>query len=53
MKLGKFGFDISEVLVPDILHEIEIGEAKTLLSHLIRILYSISPQAIAEMNRRY
>jgi hypothetical protein len=52
VKLGKFGFNISKALVCDVLHESEIGEIKTLITHLIRMLYSFAGDSVLEMNAR-
>ena len=41
------------MLAPDLMHEFEIGEWKTLLRHLIRMLESLKGTKIQELNRRY
>ena len=49
-------FDISQMLVVDLMHEFELGVWKTLFTHLIRILHAASerPGILAdELNARY
>ncbi|KAH7916926.1 hypothetical protein BV22DRAFT_1027224 [Leucogyrophana mollusca] len=43
------------MLVVDIMHECELGTWKSLFTHLIRLLYAISPagQLVAELNSRF
>ena len=41
------------MLVPDLLHEVESGEWKTLLTHLIRMLYSLKGDKVQVLNMRY
>jgi hypothetical protein len=40
------------MLVPDLMHELETGEWKTLLRHLIRMLESIGGSKILDLNWR-
>jgi hypothetical protein len=42
------------MLVPDLLHEFELGVWKGLFTHLIRVLYAAAPDGslVAELNRR-
>lgn len=49
--LVQFGFNIFEALVPDFMHEFELGVWKALFIHLIRIMVSVG--AVQELNRRY
>jgi hypothetical protein len=52
-RLGpSIGFKIWEILVVDLLHEVELGVWKDLVKHLVRLLYSIDPLLVEEMNRR-
>lgn len=37
------------MLTVDILHEIELGTWRTLFTHLVRILYSVSKEANASL----
>ncbi|KAJ3562565.1 hypothetical protein NP233_g9492 [Leucocoprinus birnbaumii] len=47
------GFDYHQMLVPDLLHEFELGTWKAVFTHLIRILYASGDGAIQELNKRY
>ncbi|KJA15771.1 hypothetical protein HYPSUDRAFT_148690, partial [Hypholoma sublateritium FD-334 SS-4] len=49
--LSQFGFNIFQALVPDFMHEFELGVWKALFIHLIRIM--VSTGAVQELNRRY
>lgn len=40
------------MLVPDILHEFELGVWKSVFTHLIRILYTIGEDRVHELDRR-
>ncbi|KAG6807184.1 hypothetical protein H0H92_008486, partial [Tricholoma furcatifolium] len=48
-------FPLSEMLVVDFLHEIELGVWKLLFVHLIRVLYAAAPNGILvnELDRRF
>jgi hypothetical protein len=35
------------------MHDFEIGDFKRVFAHLIRILYSIGPEKVQELNRRW
>jgi hypothetical protein len=50
---GATSFDIFSTLAVDLLHEVELGVWKALLTHLIRMLYSIGAESIPKMNERY
>ncbi|KAH7902872.1 hypothetical protein BJ138DRAFT_1200325, partial [Hygrophoropsis aurantiaca] len=52
-RLSPHGFDIFPALVVDILHEFELGVWKAVLKHLIRILYAIDPDLVAELDNRF
>jgi hypothetical protein len=41
------------MLVVDLMHEVELGVWKNLFIHLIRILYSINPALVNEMDRQF
>ena len=43
------------MLVVDFMHEVELGVWKSLFTHLIRILYAISPtgELVDTLDRRY
>jgi hypothetical protein len=50
--LGPFGFDFHQMLVPDLLHEFELGVFKNVFVHLIRLLYAFGQELVIELNRR-
>jgi hypothetical protein len=52
-KLSQFGFDFHSMLVPDFMHEFELGSWKATLTHLIRILYAFGGDTIQTLNGRY
>ena len=37
----------------DILHELELGVWKSVLTHLIRVLYELGSDLVKEMDERY
>jgi len=41
------------MLVPDFMHEFELGVWKAMLTHLIWILHTFGEDAIQNLNRRY
>ncbi|KIK14293.1 hypothetical protein PISMIDRAFT_17380 [Pisolithus microcarpus 441] len=49
-RLSPFQFNIFVVLVVDLMHEFELGVLKSILKHLIRILYSIDPNLVSTLN---
>jgi hypothetical protein len=40
------------MLLPDLMHEVEIGGWKALLIHLLRMLQSVDDQLLVELDRR-
>jgi hypothetical protein len=40
------------MLLPDLMHEVEIGVWKALLIHLLRMLQSVDDQLLVELDRR-
>nr|GAT56679.1 predicted protein [Mycena chlorophos] len=46
-------FNVFETFVPDLLHEIELGVVKMLLTHLIRILYALNKEKVTEFDARF
>ncbi|KAG9121662.1 hypothetical protein FRC07_002303 [Ceratobasidium sp. 392] len=52
-RLYPFGFDFFKIFVVDLLHEIELGVWKLLLTHLLRILHSQGSNVVAEFNKRF
>jgi deoxycytidylate deaminase len=51
-KLGRFGFDFHSILAPDLMHDVELGVFKALLTHLIRILHAEGNALVQELNRQ-
>ncbi|KAJ3846642.1 hypothetical protein EV368DRAFT_88715 [Lentinula lateritia] len=45
-------FNLSHMLVVDLMHEFELGVWKALFSHLIQILYAVGQQYVEELNHR-
>ncbi|KAF7349533.1 hypothetical protein MSAN_01743700 [Mycena sanguinolenta] len=52
-RLSKFGLDPFKMLVPDFMHEFELGVFKSFFIHLLRILYAHGDSAIATLNQRF
>ncbi|KAF9494120.1 hypothetical protein BDN71DRAFT_1393819 [Pleurotus eryngii] len=52
-KLHLHGFSVYEILVPDLLHEFELGVWKAVFTHLIQILHSIGQASVLILNQRY
>ncbi|KAH6886502.1 hypothetical protein BKA70DRAFT_1123239 [Coprinopsis sp. MPI-PUGE-AT-0042] len=50
--LGQYGFDPSTMIVPDPLHEFNLGVWKNVFHHLIRILYAHDAEKVGVMDRR-
>jgi hypothetical protein len=46
------GFDFFKMLLPDLMHEVELRVWKTLFIHLLRILQSIDESLLIELDRR-
>lgn len=51
-KLFFVGFNLFSMLLPDLMHEVELGIWRALFIHLLRILQSIDEQLIVELDRR-
>lgn len=51
-RLSSLGFDFHSMLVPDLLHEFELGVWKAVFTHLIRILYAAGGDSIQALNWR-
>ena len=51
-RLSPFGFDIFSALVVDLMHEFELGVLKSVLKHLIQILYAIDADLVSTLNER-
>ena len=46
------GFNLYPILVVDFLHEFELGVLKSVLKHLLRIIFAINPRNIDILNER-
>ncbi|KAF7971052.1 hypothetical protein HWV62_22187 [Athelia sp. TMB] len=51
-RLAPLGFSVLRALLPDIMHEFELGVWRALFIHLIRILEAYDKNLVAEMDRR-
>jgi hypothetical protein len=51
-RLAHTGFSIMDILTVDILHEFELGVWKSVLVHLMRMLYAIDSDQVQEMDER-
>ncbi|KAG8940281.1 hypothetical protein FRC04_005443 [Tulasnella sp. 424] len=49
----EFGFNFFGILVIDLMHEFELGVWKAVLVHLIRMLYTLSKDAVNKFNHRF
>ncbi|KAK7025783.1 hypothetical protein R3P38DRAFT_3316409 [Favolaschia claudopus] len=52
-RLSKFGFDPFKMLVPDFMHEFELGVFKSFFMHLLRILHAHGENAVQNLNQRF
>ncbi|KAJ7076247.1 hypothetical protein B0H15DRAFT_790815 [Mycena belliarum] len=52
-RLEGLDFDIFDALVVDFLHETELGDFKSIIKHLVRILNTLGPDVVNEFNERY
>jgi hypothetical protein len=54
-KLGSLGFDMFRMLVLDFMHECELGTWKSLLTHLVRLLYALpgGDRLVAALDNRF
>ncbi|KAL0566510.1 hypothetical protein V5O48_015503 [Marasmius crinis-equi] len=52
-RLLPFGVNFYQMLVPDILHEFELGVWKAVFTHLLRILCCLGGDSIQKLNARY
>ena len=51
-RLSQLGFNIHPTLVVDILHEFELGVFKSILKHLLCLIYAVDPNCIDILNKR-
>jgi hypothetical protein len=47
-----FGFNMFDMLVVDLLHEVELGVWKAMFIHLLRLLDSVDGKSKYELDRR-
>ncbi|KAJ7222643.1 hypothetical protein GGX14DRAFT_352730 [Mycena pura] len=52
-RLSQFGFNPFKMLVPDFMHEFELGVFKSFFIHLLRIMYAQKENAIENLNERF
>ncbi|KAI0644637.1 hypothetical protein C8Q79DRAFT_913099 [Trametes meyenii] len=52
-RLAVFGFDIYQALVPDVMHEFELGVWKSIMTHLVRIVTVVGASSVNELNARF
>ncbi|KAK6971732.1 hypothetical protein R3P38DRAFT_2478239, partial [Favolaschia claudopus] len=52
-RLDGLDFNIFDALVVDFMHETELGDLKSLIKHLIRILNTRGADVVNEFNARY
>ncbi|KAI0374977.1 hypothetical protein BV20DRAFT_1033013 [Pilatotrama ljubarskyi] len=53
VRLREHGFNFYSLYVPDLMHEFELGVWKSVLTHILRILYAAGGDTIQELNRRF
>ena len=51
--LSKFGFDFHKMVTVDILHDVDIGEGKKLLTHIVRIIEWLGVETVRKFDERY
>lgn len=52
-RLSPLGFDLFSMLLPDFMHEVELGGWRALFIHLLRMLQTVDEERIVELDRRY
>ena len=52
-QLSPLGFKLFPSLVVDLMHEFELGVLKSVLKHLVQIIYAIDPHKINILNERW
>ncbi|KAI0069516.1 hypothetical protein K474DRAFT_1610336 [Panus rudis PR-1116 ss-1] len=52
-RLAEHGFNVYRMLVPDLLHDVELGAGRDIIVHLVRVLYAEGGSAIQMFNERY
>jgi len=51
-RLSPLGFNLFKMLLPDVMHEVELGIWRALFIHLLRILESVDGNLLIELDRR-
>ena len=51
-RLSQLGFNIYPTLVVNFLHEFELGVFKSILKHLLCLIYAVDPNRIDILNER-
>lgn len=51
-RLSPLGFNLFKMLLPDLMHEIELGIWRAIFIHLLRILESVGEDRLMELDRR-
>lgn len=52
IRFAEFGFDVYRMLVPDLMHEFELGVWKSTLTHLVRILVAAGGACVQDLDER-
>ncbi|KAH9903884.1 uncharacterized protein BXZ73DRAFT_111380 [Epithele typhae] len=52
-RLNAFGFDVYRILVPDLMHEFELGVWKSTLTHLLRLVIALGGDNIQTLDSRF
>ena len=52
-RLSPLGFNLFSTLLPDFMHEVELGGWKALFIHLLRMLSSIGEERLVALDQRY
>ncbi|KAJ2911489.1 hypothetical protein MD484_g8926, partial [Candolleomyces efflorescens] len=52
-RLWPFGFNLFDMLVLDLLHEVELGVWKSLFMHLLRLMETLNRNGSNELDKRY
>jgi hypothetical protein len=52
-RLSSYGFNLFKMLLPDLMHEFELGVWRAIFIHLLRILQSVDESLLLELDRRW
>ncbi|OSD00042.1 hypothetical protein PYCCODRAFT_1437796 [Trametes coccinea BRFM310] len=52
-RLAQYGFQVYQLLVPDLLHEFELGVWKATITHIVRILIAAGGRYVQEFDARF